>query len=204
MTDHNFEILKLGTPNVISIHLCNESEYGKEKEFETGLTDVKSITRLGFLPTLIITSTAIVTILHIFTVIIMLSDAFSATNLIIGLGVAIVYAFIHVFVDERLRVARMKRPLGSNAPVLNLKNGDYAAAAKDYNENLQNLVREGYKKFTDGVYQLWTTDGFLTIVNPKFINELKSQPTQVLDFHAAAQKVRMDSYSKRIVFVGVC
>lgn len=51
------------------------------------------------------------------------------------------------------------------------------------------VLLEGYRKYPHQVYQIWGVDGYITIVPTEFCEELNNLPKDMLDFHAATQKV---------------
>ncbi|KAH7028649.1 cytochrome P450 monooxygenase [Macrophomina phaseolina] len=115
-----------------------------------------------------------------------LLHALISSHTLAAVFASIVLTFLICVVEEWLRQQKLRRQL-IEAPVLNLKGGDYDAASREYKENLRGLLKAGYVQFKNGLYQLWRPDGYVTVISRQFIDELKGLPTETLDFHAAVQ-----------------
>lgn len=115
-----------------------------------------------------------------------LLQALITSHTLAGVLSSIVLTFLICVVEEWLRQQKLRRQL-IDAPVINLKGGNYDAASREYKENLRGLLKTGYTQFRDGVYQLWRPEGYVTVISRQFIDELKGLPTETLDFHAAVQ-----------------
>lgn len=112
-----------------------------------------------------------------------------APQLVLSVFSAFIVATVASLYQDYLRTRRLRLAV-NNSPIINLSDSDYAAAAKEHATNLPALLAKGYESFKHGVYQIWSKDGFMTILGTDYIDELKSLPKDVLDFHAGAQKVR--------------
>lgn len=114
---------------------------------------------------------------------------------ILGL-VAIVY-FILPWCINYVHLERLKKPV-VDVPVLNLKGDNFDAAANYYLYHFKELLQEGYDKFKTqfkkGAFQIWGIDGYIVIVSPDHLEELKLLGPDVLDFHSASQKRIIGEY----------
>lgn len=96
--------------------------------------------------------------------------------------------FIVPIIYRYIEISRAKIP-PHGAPILNVRSGDYEGATSLYLNDLKSLLSEGYRKYRHQVYQIWGVDGYITIVPTEFCEELNNLPKDMLDFHAATQKV---------------
>ncbi|KAH7348304.1 cytochrome P450 [Rhexocercosporidium sp. MPI-PUGE-AT-0058] len=71
-------------------------------------------------------------------------------------------------------------------PVLNLANGDFSTASREWSANYEYYMKEGYKKYRHSAYQLWGPDGYVVVLSPDFLQELKYEKDEVCDFYSAA------------------
>ncbi|KAI9711714.1 MAG: hypothetical protein M1820_001858 [Bogoriella megaspora] len=115
----------------------------------------------------------------------LLSDASTVANLTLVGGALVVITVIKIVISSHLRLRHRKKPK-VDVPILGL-DANYAEATNRYMQNLKDILDEGYRKFRDGVYQIWGIDGFLVIVSPKHVEELNAIGTDALDLHAASQ-----------------
>lgn len=44
-------------------------------------------------------------------------------------------------------------------------------------------------QFRHGAYQLWTPDGYVTVLSPDFVPELKKMPDEKVNFYAGVANV---------------
>ncbi|KAB2573491.1 Cytochrome P450 monooxygenase paxP [Lasiodiplodia theobromae] len=115
-----------------------------------------------------------------------LLQALVSSHVLAGFFGSVLLTFLICIVEEWLHQRKLRRQL-VDVPVLNLKGRDFDTASREYKENLRGLLKTGYTQFKNGVYQLWRPDGYITVISKGFIDELKSLPTETLDFHAAVQ-----------------
>ncbi|QDS71876.1 hypothetical protein FKW77_010117 [Venturia effusa] len=82
-----------------------------------------------------------------------------------------------------------------DVPVLNLdENTSRVAAAKQWMYNYEELLHAGYKKFKHDVYQLWTPDGFVVVLSPDFLPEIRQLPDSICDFYSGVKESLLGEY----------
>ncbi|KAJ3949580.1 uncharacterized protein N0V96_000701 [Colletotrichum fioriniae] len=99
----------------------------------------------------------------------------------------LVVVVLYKIVPSLISLYRWKEPK-VRVPVLNLgEDKNYASASEKYVHDFKSILQQGWERFRDGVYQVWGIDGFVVIVAPKFVEELNTKGTDVVDVHAASQ-----------------
>ena len=102
---------------------------------------------------------------------------------------------------------RFKAPV--DLPVLNLENSDLQKATDRWKYDYRGILQEGYNKvgkvppflpltfltnlpnqFKHGAYQLWTPDGFVVILSPELLPEIRNLPDTICDFYSGVAAVR--------------
>lgn len=104
---------------------------------------------------------------------------------------ALFFGFYRVasWLTDYARVQRLKRAR-IDAPVVNLGvDENYAAATQRYMSDFKGILQEGYDKYKDRAFQVWGIDGYVAILSPDCVEEMSALGPEVLDFHAASQRV---------------
>ncbi|KAE9977315.1 hypothetical protein BLS_001499 [Venturia inaequalis] len=81
-----------------------------------------------------------------------------------------------------------------DVPVLNLENTSHETAAKQWMYNYEELLHAGYKRFKHEVYQLWTPDGFVIVLSPDFLPEIRQLPDSICDFYSGVKESLLGEY----------
>ncbi|KAL0936156.1 cytochrome p450 monooxygenase [Colletotrichum truncatum] len=89
--------------------------------------------------------------------------------------------FFYLFIQSR-----MNRHLKLDLPVLNLVGDNYGQASREWQRNYIKYIEKGYQEFRHGAYQLWGPEGFVTVLSPDFLGELKNLPDEKLSFYLGA------------------
>jgi len=85
----------------------------------------------------------------------------------------------------------------ANIPVVGQDLGGEEKQRQAYIHNAASLYREGYQKFKNSVYRVVTSNKFTVIVvPPKYLNELRKLPDDVVDFDEAIAQTIHAKYTK--------
>ncbi|KAI1855136.1 hypothetical protein JX266_000001 [Neoarthrinium moseri] len=98
-------------------------------------------------------------------------------------ALAVVSGWIAI-IDYKASLRDRKKKV--NLPVLNLQAGDFGRASREWQYDYEKYMKEGYREYRHGAYQLWSPDGYVTVVSPDFLNELKNMPDNMCDFYSGA------------------
>ncbi|KAI9758076.1 MAG: hypothetical protein M4579_003207 [Chaenotheca gracillima] len=58
------------------------------------------------------------------------------------------------------------------------------------------LLQEGYRKYPDGAFRVWTPNGFVVLISRRFIDELKNLPEDQADFYSANEEMVLSKYTR--------
>ncbi|OCL06822.1 cytochrome P450 [Glonium stellatum] len=84
----------------------------------------------------------------------------------------------------------------SDIPIIGLDLGNIEKRRNAYLTSASKLYRDGYKMFRDGVYRITTADKYETVViSPKYLDELKRLPDEVLSFEKAIEEAQEAKYT---------
>ncbi|KAK1977035.1 cytochrome P450 [Colletotrichum cereale] len=116
----------------------------------------------------------------------------SISFLLLLVGYISVHSAIQAYLSRRPKL---------DLPVLNLKGRGYSQASREWQHNYAMYMEQGYREFRHGAYQLWGPEGFVTVLSPDFLGELKNLPDDKLSFYLGAANAVQGKY-KFIDFTG--
>lgn len=80
-------------------------------------------------------------------------------------------------------------------PYIGLEYGDLEKRKEKFLHEAEKLLQSGYDQFTNGLFQVATSEGPTVIISRKFIEELKAYPEDTVSFDKRAEKTMMPEYT---------
>ncbi|TDZ36951.1 Cytochrome P450 monooxygenase paxP [Colletotrichum spinosum] len=105
--------------------------------------------------------------------------------LLAGIGTVTSFIVLGYLLQSAIQSHLSKRPK-LNLPILNLTGNNYSQASREWQKNYVKYLEQGYRKFRHGAYQLWGPEGFVTVLSPDCLGELKNLPDDQLSFYLGA------------------
>ncbi|KAM7198936.1 putative cytochrome P450 E-class, group IV [Naviculisporaceae sp. PSN 640] len=85
----------------------------------------------------------------------------------------------------------------ANLPIVGEELGGDGKRLEQFRSNAKETYNEGYKKFRDGLFRVITSrKSRVVVVSPRFLDELKRLPDDVLSFDVAVQETMHAKYTK--------
>ncbi|KAL9122312.1 MAG: hypothetical protein Q9187_001140 [Circinaria calcarea] len=89
----------------------------------------------------------------------------------------------------------LAKPPSVNVPLVGLDLGGTEKRKSKYVSDANSLLKEGYEKFKNGLFQITTSEGPEVVASRQYIDELKNRPDSELSFSATADEFLASKYT---------